>query len=986
MLRPVHSDSLWQRWPLVLAVLACVCFFAGLQPAAPTVATARVPQPLGLPGSPQLITVRVVGAAEPCVGVDAGACKQKKEASPAARLEPIAGAVLRAFQVERGWSVPLAEVVTDAAGRARLETQPGAHWLLVEAPGRARWSGQVQSEASPHEVLVELGTALPLRVSVRGGDAKPLAGALVLVSGADPVPQGALTSELGEASFASVGEHIDSIRVSAAGHAPSSVQPTSRDLVVQLNSPSSLLVTVVDPGARVVSGAEVWLAGLDIWPPRQLRAGVDGGLVWEGLSRGTYDLRAAQGGSVASTTVTLGRGEHGAVTLQLAPGHSVTVVVSADAAGEQPIAGADVVLVEDGLGPFPLHGRTDERGRVTLGPLPAGPAAVSVRAAGFMPESAVPVPADAARAQLTLTRGARLVGQVLDPEGQPISSATLEILGNDVRGQPIAGRTWPDARIGLGDRSGGPALIPLGELGVLPGPLPSPGDLPSVGPSRGAWVSDSSGNFRLDDVPPGRLRVVARHPDFVEATSAEVSVEPAGERSLRLVLQRGARLAGRLSDARGSPVAGARIDAVARHATQQRSALSRDDGSFEFRALATDVDLFVARPGDRLRFVLRHSLQLEPGEVRQLELTLPAERAALEVVVSSDDKRPLGGAIVSVLSLDPGAPLRRSLATDEAGEVRFADAAGLELELRVAASGFGAFETQLGAAPARVEVSLEQAVRVMGRVTQVRGRQGLAGARVVLLQGGERRLTQSDAEGEFEFRDASPGRARISVSHAGFSSRSVDRSIPVTGRVDRAHDLGAIDLEQAGSVSGTVLDADGEPVAGARVGLGLVPAFLPLGSDPSGMVQSDAAGRFTLDGVPVGRVRLSAYAAGVGRGSLNDVEIRPGDTTGPLEIVVRGGDRDPGSEGLANLAVTLGERSGAAGIEVVIVDVAAGSEAERAGLHVGDLVRAVDGVEVEDMSDARRALGGSDGSDVIIDVDRQREALSINVRREAVRR
>ena len=159
-----------------------------------------------------------------------------------------------------------------------------------------------------------------------------------------------------------------------------------------------------------------------------------------------------------------------------------------------------------------------------------------------------------------------------------------------------------------------------------------------------------------------------------------------------------------------------------------------------------------------------------------------------------------------------------------------------------------------------------------------------------------------------------------------------------------------------------------------------------LGSDPSGMAQSDAAGRFTLDGVPAGRVRLSAYAAGIGRGSLNQVEIRPGETTGPLEIVVRGGDRDPGSEGLANLAVTLGERAGAAGIEVVVVDVAAGSEAERAGLHVGDLVRAVDGVEVQDMSDARRALGGTDGSDVIVDIDRQREALSINVRREAVRR
>ena len=160
-----------------------------------------------------------------------------------------------------------------------------------------------------------------------------------------------------------------------------------------------------------------------------------------------------------------------------------------------------------------------------------------------------------------------------------------------------------------------------------------------------------------------------------------------------------------------------------------------------------------------MRFVLRRSLQLEPGEMRQLELTLPAERAALDVLVSSADKRPLGGALVSVLSLDPGAPLRRSSMTDEAGEAHFADAAGLELVLRVAAPGFGAFETQLEAAPARLEVSLEQAVRVVGRVTQVRGRQGLGGARVVLLQGGERQSTQSDAEGEFEFREASAGRA-----------------------------------------------------------------------------------------------------------------------------------------------------------------------------------------------------------------------------------
>jgi S1-C subfamily serine protease len=73
-------------------------------------------------------------------------------------------------------------------------------------------------------------------------------------------------------------------------------------------------------------------------------------------------------------------------------------------------------------------------------------------------------------------------------------------------------------------------------------------------------------------------------------------------------------------------------------------------------------------------------------------------------------------------------------------------------------------------------------------------------------------------------------------------------------------------------------------------------------------------------------------------------------------------------------------------VEVVIVNVAAGSEAERADLREGDVLRAVDGWDVHGMTEARRYLGGSDGSDVIVELDRDGEWLSVNVRREAVRR
>jgi hypothetical protein len=445
-------------------------------------------------------------------------------------------------------------------------------------------------------------------------------------------------------------------------------------------------------------------------------------------------------------------------------------------------------------------------------------------------------------------------------------------------------------------------------------------------------------------------------------------------------------LSGHVLEPGGRPVARARLEAQARHGLQQTTVLSRDDGSFAFRAVATDVDLFVARPSDRQRFVLRQSFELRPGEERQLELTLPSERAALEVLVLGDDKRPVAGAVVSVLSLDPAAPLRRNLASDATGVVRVADAVGLLLALRVQATGFGSFETQLDAAPERVEVSLEPAVRVTGRVTQVRGRQGLPGASVVWIQGGERRASRSDASGEFQLRDASPGPARVRVSHPGFATHTVELSVPGTGRADRAFELPPINLVEAGSVSGRVIDAAGDPVRGARVGVGLVPAFLPAGGEAFGLVQSDSNGQFSLDEVPLGRVTISAYAAGSGRGSVADVEVRAGETTGPVEIELHGGSSDLGAAALANVAITLGERPGRGGVEVVIVNVAVGSEAERADLREGDVLRAIDGWDVHGMADARGYLGGSDGSDVIVEVDRSGEWLSLNVRREAVRR
>jgi hypothetical protein len=105
-----------------------------------------------------------------------------------------------------------------------------------------------------------------------------------------------------------------------------------------------------------------------------------------------------------------------------------------------------------------------------------------------------------------------------------------------------------------------------------------------------------------------------------------------------------------------------------------------------------------------------------------------------------------------------------------------------------------------------------------------------------------------------------------------------------TGRADRPLELEPIDLEEPGSIEGRVVDADGNPVDAARVGVGFVPTYLPEGALPYGMALCDSRGEFVLRGVRPGTRRLSAYAPGYGRGSVDAVEVVAGRSASGVVI------------------------------------------------------------------------------------------------------
>ncbi len=71
----------------------------------------------------------------------------------------------------------------------------------------------------------------------------------------------------------------------------------------------------------------------------------------------------------------------------------------------------------------------------------------------------------------------------------------------------------------------------------------------------------------------------------------------------------------------------------------------------------------------------------------EVELTLPAPRDAVRIVVTDEDGQPIELAEVNALSLDPAVPLRSTLFTDQAGEAMLDDALGLALRVTVRAPG-----------------------------------------------------------------------------------------------------------------------------------------------------------------------------------------------------------------------------------------------------------------------------------------------------------
>ena len=145
-----------------------------------------------------------------------------------------------------------------------------------------------------------------------------------------------------------------------------------------------------------------------------------------------------------------------------------------------------------------------------------------------------------------------------------------------------------------------------------------------------------------------------------------------------------------------------------------------------------------------------------------------------------------------------------------------------------------------------------------------------------LPKGGEE--ARSNSKGEYVYRNVGIGQYTLSAEVAGFKE-SPEESVGIDGGDEHNVDF---DLDPGGSVAGTVVDAAGVAVAGARVRLlkidnqseGFRRAQKYFGGSYKSTLAEDD-GSFIIDGLPEGNYAVVGEKEGFRKGELEGVS--PGD-------------------------------------------------------------------------------------------------------------
>jgi uncharacterized GH25 family protein/5-hydroxyisourate hydrolase-like protein (transthyretin family) len=802
---------------------------------------------------------------------------------------PLAGVTLRAFAVETTSAraarlmagnldrEPLASAQTSENGSFRIDKAgvPVVD-LVLSAAGRETIT---RSTADGEDLTLVLRELKPrkLRVVANG---KPVANAIVSVSRAIAIRTAA------DGTFELRVPAARTISIYQRDIAPAEAPVTRTDTDVKVDSGTSLTGRVVGADDKPVSGAAI-LVG--IWP--LAKSGDDGSFTIAHAPRGWRELYAIAGDRIAVAA----RGATSAYTLKLRAGVKVTGTVRDDKS-RTPVAG---MLLR-----FPFaEVITDSAGAFTFSPVIAGRYPFS----GSHPLYAMTVrdlvvPTDGSKEAFAATLLPLLSGTVVDEQKKPVAAAfvarpSMFPLGDSLStytrrdgtfsvrgslGAPFARTPFSVSKEGFVDsdfsvadgqsKSGISVVlrrgIPLVVRVIDTEKLPVSGSLVRIAPSeRGSegprevrcggsdCVTASDGSVTVNVAP-------AKYDISVWSSTAVTKQLPAQNIDARtgpitITVQRGVDVAGRVTYTDGTPITTAsmvRVTLEAQGAMPMTNAME-PDGTFVFHNAPRGVVTVRPEVFESSRYIGASKEVTAP--VTNVVLTVPRGGRISGHVVDASSGQPITDFELLVqrtaAMFAGGAP--RTIHADD-GTFTINDVMPGRIELTATAEGYtrgsaSGIDMAEGAAVPNVELRLERAARVKGRVTSTDG-QPIIGARVMSMEPGRRigplDANVTDADGNYVLASVAPGERNITFSKEGYvaTTKSVDAAAGKESRLDATLDRGR-------ELTGRVLDDSGQPVAAAEV---------RVEGEPMRPIQTDSDGAFHLTGLREGRVRLFAHKNG----------------------------------------------------------------------------------------------------------------------------
>ncbi|HWN44317.1 MAG TPA: carboxypeptidase regulatory-like domain-containing protein [Thermoanaerobaculia bacterium] len=660
--------------------------------------------------------------------------------------KPIPGALVWAS------ADPGAFVRTDAEGR-----------FQVTAPGRRRFDLEVLAPGyllkrvlitRPQLVSRKTGTlalarAGKLRGKVVDPQGRPLAAATVLAisqnalgqrafSPADPVTDRTVTDPQGRFELRRVRpEQSYEIRVSRAGAFPVAERATvgepPRDLTLVVFPARTARGKVQDPAGKPIAGAEAIVR--PALRPGSSDNGVDDGTGTQSDAQGVFSLPELPAAEVELTVSRKGYAPALLPALRIPAGTSpadlgvVTLRPGATLTGRvvdhrgQAVPGGEIFLLDKPASPNEMERALKDRkpgatveadGRFSIEDLAQGsPVHVAVRSPGFLIAQVRSVrPPTEKPVVIRLEPEAALAGRVVDEAGAPVPGARIDL-------------HWQAF-------------------------LPEEPDRPVGQPILRNTRADGEGRFELRGLPTGTARVSVAAPSFVPLEGVEVDLPRAGE--LRLVLERGALLQGRVTTAAGEPVPGVRVG------VSGAGASTNDDGLYwlEGAELGRQEVIFLHPSHGRVA----KRFEIQPG-INVLDLTFePGVEVAGRVVDGTG--KPVPGAKVELTPEYRFDPRQYRDVTGEDGRFRLSTVVAGRYRLKAGADGFT--ETQhpgtlavLNEPVSNLEITLDKGAMLSGNILGLPA-EDLAQVEVEARgDNGDTVAAWTDGRGRYEVRSLAPG-------------------------------------------------------------------------------------------------------------------------------------------------------------------------------------------------------------------------------------